>query len=146
MHEPRRVRVNGVSSAHYEEVGGGGILQILQQSWVHSGPTIRGRCRHAPALKVSSYFSGRALIPRGVHSIRCKKSLKGGLMPHVNEWHELLKKVRLEQQMIVEAHVRPRERREADQEVVVPCAKFPWGQAKLKSLVFAWHDSQGAEF
>ena len=26
----------------------GGFLQVLRQSWVHSEPTIRGRCRQAP--------------------------------------------------------------------------------------------------
>ena len=82
-------------------------------------------------LKVSSHFPGRALIPQDVHSIRCRGSLKGGLVPRMNEWHGLLKKVRLEQQNVTEAHVGPRERRKADQEVVALCASFPRGHVEL---------------
>ena len=46
--EPRRTRVNGVSNAPHEEVGG--ILHIWRQSWVHSGPKIRGRLRQEPKI------------------------------------------------------------------------------------------------
>jgi hypothetical protein len=60
--------------------------------------------------EVSSHFPGRALVPRGVHSIRCRKSMKGGLVPRVNEWHGLMEEVRLGQHNVAEAHVGPRER------------------------------------
>jgi hypothetical protein len=64
-------------------------------------------------------------------------------VPRVDEWHGLSMEARLEQQNIAEVHARPQKRDEDDQEVVAMCAGFPWGQAELQCLVFAWPDPRG---
>jgi hypothetical protein len=49
------------------------------------------------AFKIGSHLSGRALIPWGIHVIRCRGSLEWGLVPRMDKRHELLEEVLLQQ-------------------------------------------------
>ena len=58
LHEPRRARVKGVSSAHYKEVG-----RHLASSASSPGPTRprpRGRCHQAPRIVIHMPINPRA--------------------------------------------------------------------------------------
>ena len=67
-------------------------------------------------------------------------------MPRLNQRRGLLEEVKLEEQNVAEAHMRPRERGQAYQEVVPWRSGFSWRKAELQCLVFPRHDAYRAEF
>jgi len=84
-------------------------------------------------LEVSDHLPGCALVPRRIHDIRSRGSRKWWLVPRLNQRRGLLEEVKLmkTQNVSEQAHMRPRECRQAYQEVVPLRSGFSRGKTEL---------------